>query len=53
MDLDTVIIHVDMIGHSGELTPENIRAFAPENSNYKAFLILPFSMLKPLVSRGN
>lgn len=37
MDLDTVIIHVDMIGHSGELTPENIRAFAPESSNYKAF----------------
>lgn len=37
IDLDIVIIHVDMIGYSGELTPENIRALAPESSNYKAF----------------
>ena len=37
MTLDEVIKHVDMIGFSGNLSPDNIRMFSPESSDYRAF----------------
>ena len=37
MDLEEVQKHVSLIAFSGELTPENIRAFAPDSSDYRAF----------------
>lgn len=37
MDLGVVQKHVDMIGFSGTLTPETIRMFAPESSDFRAF----------------
>lgn len=39
MDLDIVIKHVDMIGYTGSLTPENIRAFAPDSTDLRMFLL--------------
>lgn len=36
-DLKSVIIHVDMIGHSGKLDSETIQAFALESTSLKAF----------------
>ena len=39
MDLEVVQKHVDMIACSGVLTPETIQTFAPESSNYRAFLL--------------
>lgn len=37
MDLEVVQKHVQMIAFSGSLTPETIRIFAPDSSDYKAF----------------
>lgn len=35
--LDTVIVHVDMIGYSGSLTPESIQTFSLESSSLKGY----------------
>lgn len=37
MDLEVVQKHIQMIAFSGSLTPENIRAFSPDSSDYRAF----------------
>ena len=37
MDLEVVQKHVQMIAFSGALTPENIRTFAPDSSDYRAY----------------
>lgn len=39
MDLEVVQKHVLMIAYSGALTPETIQTFAPESSNYRAFIL--------------
>lgn len=39
MDLEVVQKHVQMIAFSGALTPDNIRAFSPDSSDYRAFLL--------------
>lgn len=39
MDLEEVQKHVKMIAYSGSLTEENIKTFAPDNSEHKAFKI--------------